>query len=478
MRTDFIINDFWRFEIAGASGIEVVVIDKPEYFKFLESNGFGKIYLDGEKMKPTYVRIKDNVARIVSRDTMITFSRLYIREREPESQKRNMIYSAFIESILSKPESAYSMLKVSHLQFMTDLRDTIYFYFRNVIIAVTKSGVSEINYLDAPGVIWEDQILDFNISVVTDEEYVFSAEFNQFLINISRADMHPIAGIRYQSILSVTGYLIHEYRDLSKMKAIILMDANLSATPEGGAGKGLFIQAIKQVRQTVVEDGKNFTFNTRFLFQQVRPSTKVLFFDDVTKRFDFERLFSTITDGIIVERKYRDRFVIPAEKSPRIVASTNYVIIGNGGSFERRKFEFEFSSHYNRSHSPVDEFGHIFFQEWLAEEWNKFYNLMFYACRYYLNNGLVSAPSINRDLKLLIHSTSPEFFDFSQEELRLDMEYNKKDLFQTFIRQYPDFNHMKQRTFTNWLKSFVEVRNLNMLERKSGENYFVRFIRE
>ena len=310
------------------------------------------------------------------------------------------------------------------------------------------------------------------------EEFIFSAEFNQFLINISKADQPSVTGIRYQSILSVIGYLIHEYRDLSKMKAIILMDANLSVTPEGGAGKGLFIQAIKQVRQTVVEDGKNFTFNTRFLFQQVRPSTRVLFFDDVTKRFDFERLFSTITDGIIVERKYRDRFVIPAEKSPRIVASTNYVIIGNGGSFERRKFEFEFSSHYNRSHSPVDEFGHIFFQEWSEEEWNKFYNLMFYACRRYLNTGLVAAPSINRDLKLLIHSTSPEFFDFTQEEIMLDIEYNKKDLFQTFIRQYPDFSQMKQRTFTAWLRSFAEVRNLKMAERKSGDNYFVRFVRE
>ncbi|MFZ2286792.1 MAG: hypothetical protein WAV93_07395 [Bacteroidales bacterium] len=478
MTLDFVINDFWRFEIVGNSNAEVVVIDKPEFFKFLERNGFGKIYLDGEKMKPTYVRIKDNIARVVSRDTIITFSRLYIREREPESYRRNMIYSAFIETILSKPESAYSMLKVSHVEFLSDLRDTIYFYFSNKIIAVTKSGVTEISYLDAPGVIWEDQILDFNILVTEDERYWFSSDFNQFLINISKAELQTVAGIRYQSILSATGYLIHEYRDLSKMKAVILMDANLSPTPEGGAGKGLFIQAIKQVRQTVVEDGKNFTFNTRFLFQQVRPSTRVLFFDDVTKRFDFERLFSTITDGIIVERKHRDRFVIPAEKSPRIVASTNYVIIGNGGSFERRKFEFEFSSHYNRSHSPVDEFGHIFFQEWSDEEWNKFYNLIFYACKQYLNTGLVTAPSINRDLKLLIQSTSPEFFDFSQEDISLDNEYNKKDLFQTFIRQYPDFSHMKQRTFTSWLRSFAEVRNIRINERKSGENYFVRFIRD
>ena len=286
--------------------------------------------------------------------------------------------------------------------------------------------MDEIDYADAPGVIWEDQILKFDIEVNTDIEYIKSAEFYQFFRNISKSDDPGIDWNRYESILSVTGYLIHEYRDLSKMKAIILMDGNLSVTPEGGAGKGLFIQAIKQVRQTVIEDGKNFTFNTRFLFQQVKPSTRVLFFDDVTKKFSFERLFSTITDGIIVERKYGHRFVIPAEKSPRIVASTNYVILGNGGSFERRKFEFEFSNHYNRSHSPYDEFKHNFFAEWSREEWNKFYNLMFYACGRYLRSGLVEAPSINGKVKQLMHSTSPEFFDFVQDGITLDTEYNKK----------------------------------------------------
>ena len=306
--------------------------------------------------------------------------------------------------------------------------------------------------------------------------YINFSEFNHFLRNISSAEVSEIAEERYNSIISIIGYLIHEYRDLSKMKAIILMDSNLSATPEGGAGKGLFIQAIKNVRNTVIEDGKNFTFNTRFLFQQVRPSTKVLFFDDVTKKFDFERLFSTITDGIIVEQKYRDRVVIPAEKSPRIVASTNFVILGNGGSFERRKLEFEFSGHYNLSHTPVDEFEHIFFHEWSSEEWNKFYNLFFYACMQYLKTGLVEAPSINRDLKLLIHATSEEFYDFAHECLALDVEYNKKDLHRNFMRQFPDFNVLKQRKFTSWLKWYAEAKHLKIVERKSGDDYFVKFI--
>ena len=117
--------------------------------------------MDGDSIRPTYVRVKDNVARIVSRDTMITFSRLYIRERVADSYIRNQVYDAFIGSVLSKPESAYSMLRVKEVNFMTDAQDTIYFCFRNKIIAVSRDVISEIDYVDAPGVMWEDQIIDF-----------------------------------------------------------------------------------------------------------------------------------------------------------------------------------------------------------------------------------------------------------------------------------------------------------------------------
>jgi hypothetical protein len=474
MSTEFISNDFWR--IRESNGRETITIDKSQYFKFLESNGFGKIYLDGEKLKPTFIIVRDNVVRIVSRDYIITFSRLYIMKMIQDEQLYNLVYEAYIDKIVSKPESVYSMLKVSRLEFIADLNNIIYFCFRNKIIAVSSEGLQEIDYKDSSGAVWEDLIIPFDINVNNVEEYFTSAEFNQFLVNISTANEKLIAQKRYDSLLTMTGYLIHEYRDLSKMKAIILMDSNLSSEPEGGAGKGLYMQGIKQVRQTVTEDGKNFTFKSQFAFQQVKPSTRVLFFDDVNKAFDFEKLFSSITEGITTEKKYKDRFFIPAEKSPRIVISTNYALLGVGGSFERRKYEFEFSNHYNRNHSPADEFKHIFFNEWTTEEWNKFYNLMFFACQKYLNSGLVEASSINGGLKRLIHSTSPEFYEFAQGGITVNTEYDKKELYQKFQGQYPDYSLLKQRTFTNWLKSFSEVKNLRQIERKSGDNYFITFI--
>ncbi len=94
----------------------------------------------------------------------------------------------------------------------------------------------------------------------------------------------------------------------------------------------------------------------------------------------------------------------------------------------------------------------------------------------YLETGLVEAPSINRDLKLLIHATSEEFYDFAHDNIALDVEYNKKELHRNFMRQFPDFNVLKQRKFTSWLKWYAEAKHLKIVERKSGDDYFVKFI--
>lgn len=475
MQDSFIVNDFWNFE-GSEGGQEIARINVPEFIKFLEVNGFGKIYLVGDKLKPTFIRIENNVCRIISRDTIITYGRSYVQYRVQDIQRLKKVFDAYIKSIVAKPESLYSMFSVKEIEFLTDKKASIYFYFKNEIVVVAADGLKQIQYANSPGIIWEDQIICHEIIVNLDEVYCTSSEFARFLLNISEAEDQKTHAERYRSIISITGYLIHEHRDLSKMKAVILMDSNLSATPEGGAGKGLFIQGITKVRNTVKEDGKNFEFKNKFMFQKVTPSTKIIFFDDVTRDFDFERLFSTITDGINVEYKHQRAFVIPAERSPRIVASTNYAILGHGGSFERRKIEFEFSDHYNRNHNPNIEFGHDFFTEWTEGEWNKFYNFLFYACNFYLKTGLIESPSINKELKLILHSTSSEFYEFAQEEIILNQEYKKKDLYEAFKQQYPDFINLKQRTFTSWLTSYAEIRGFRMMERKSGNNYYVIFV--
>jgi hypothetical protein len=80
---------------------------------------------------------------------------------------------------------------------------------------------------------------------------------------------------------------------------------------------------------------------------------QVLAFDDVRKNFNFESLFSIITEGLTIEYKGRDAIKLPVKDSPKVLISTNYTIKADGGSFKRRMFEVELSSYFGTHHTPL-----------------------------------------------------------------------------------------------------------------------------
>ena len=169
---------------------------------------------------------------------------------------------------------------------------------------------------------------------------------------------------RINSMYSTIGYMMHGYKNLSYCPAVILNDEVISDNPEGGTGKGLFMKGLSQMKKLVVIDGKSFNFERSFAYQLVSADTQLLCFDDVKKYFDFERLFSVVTEGLTLEKKNKDAIKIPFSKSPKIAITTNYAIRGKGSSFERRKWELELAQHYTKEFTPLVEFGKHFFGEW------------------------------------------------------------------------------------------------------------------
>lgn len=125
-------------------------------------------------------------------------------------------------------------------------------------------------------------------------------------------------------------------------------------------------------------------------------------------------------------------------------------------------------------HKPIDEFGHLFFDEWDQKEWNSFDNFMLRCLQLYLNEGLVTYEHKNLKLKKLIDSTSTEFADFV-EGLELGLDYQKKDLHLEFKEEYPDFEDQKQNTFTRWIKIYAGIEGLEVEEwRDETKQYHFR----
>lgn len=205
------------------------------------------------------------------------------------------------------------------------------------------------------------------------------------------------------------------------------------------------------------------------MFQSVKPDTAIIDFNDVKKGFPFENLFSIITDDMAVEEKNKAEVIVPFERSPKILITTNHAIKGIDASTLDREFVIEFSDYFNEKHKPVDEFGKKFFEPfWNIEEWTSFDNFMIESLRYFLSNGLVEYDRINLFDKILIESTSEDFVEFI-EDLEMDKKYDSKELFNEFLDVYPEQRtKLMQKTFTLWVKTFANIKGYKYIPKKSG----------
>tara|TARA_R110000737_G_scaffold109677_1_gene142648 strand:- start:146 stop:1033 length:888 start_codon:yes stop_codon:yes gene_type:complete len=267
---------------------------------------------------------------------------------------------------------------------------------------------------------------------------------------------------------STIGFMMHAYKNLSYCPAVILNDEVISDNPEGGTGKGLFINALSQMKKLVVIDGKAFNFDKAFPYQTVGADTQILCFDDVKKHFDFERLFSVVTEGLTLEKKNKDAIKVPFKKSPKVAITTNYAIKGRGNSFERRKWELEFKQFYTKDFTPLVEFGRILFAEWNQDEWCAFDNYMVENLMFYLTNGLIKADFKNLNVRKLGADTSHEFIEWCgligpetpNELIKFNEKVYKNELYIEFIQDNPDFAPKAKRTisrteFYRWLNSYA-----------------------
>jgi hypothetical protein len=324
-----------------------------------------------------------------------------------------------------------SMLESSKVEFQQDTKDTCYLYYQNCIVKVTADSVEKINYKDVDNYVWKNQVIQ--------REYEFTdhkdSEFRQFLYCVSGHDMK-----KYKSIQSVVGYLLHGYKNKANNRAIILNDAVISDNPDGGSGKGLFCTAISHMKKLDALDGKDVDFTRQFKNQTVRMDCQVLAFEDVKPNFNFENLFSVITEGITIEYKNQPAVRLPVEKSPKIIITTNYTIGGMGGSHERRKFEVEFSDFFKDGHTPYDYFGRMLFDEWDRIEWCKYDNHLIKSLQVYLKDGLIKCDFDNIDVKKFMRNVGMQFYEWTKNHdfMGYNQQVKKSVIWGYFFESYPD----------------------------------------
>ena len=440
---DLAIPKFWTVSERGA-----VSLLHYEFKEFLEDNGYYKYSPEGTKSY-VFVKVKNNLIDDTSEEEIKDFVLGYVRDNAEIN-----IYNFFAEKTKYFKEEFLNLLDPVDVYFVSDTKDTAYLYYRNCAVCVKRDSIETMDYMDLGGYVWKKQVIqrDFKVQPVADCDY------KQFVFNVSGGD-----DARARTLESTIGYMLHGYKNLGYCPAVIVNDEVITQNPEGGTGKGIFVSAIGKMKNLVILDGKAFSFEKSFPYQLLSTDTQVLTFDDVRKKFDFERLFSIVTEGITVEKKNRDAIKIPFENAPKVIITTNYAIKGKGNSFERRKWEVEFSAYYSKEFTPEHEFGRLLFSDWDEEEWLLFDNYMISCLQVYLNEGFIKSKFTNLEIRRLIAETVEEFVEWAtdqqnEEFFKINERIYGQDLHNAFVSDNSDFQKLSNRVFYRWIDAYINYK--------------------
>lgn len=447
---------FWNFDDK-----EKYKIIQSKLTDFLVESGFGKAKDSGGNL--ILLKEKGNVVTEVDDTVIIDFVKNYLRKIEQEEVLE--VFSKGVSSYINTTK--LKLLETIELLNDRDEKKTSRFFFKNICCQVGDNKIKGVPYEDLDKKVWDKRMLEHEFNAFIVEP---NSQFERFCYNLSGKDDK-----RFLSLKTIIGYLLHRYQDPSNAKAVILVDENISfdGTANGGTGKTLLLKGIEMCREVIVMDGKHNKKNSWFKNQRIEHTTDVVFYDDVTKEFSLEQLYSMITTGIVVEKKYKGEIYIKPKDAPKICISSNYIVNGTGGNTDvRRRCDFEVSSHYGGDNTPVDEFNGRFFDDWDKVEWSSFYHFMMSCVNLYFKHSLIIPKPINLKRNGLINSTSLEFVSFMETGVIVSEKWeSKKATLELFVEEYPHHKNLSSHQFTKWMKSYAKDHNLEYEDRKSGSKY-------
>lgn len=448
-KQDLKLDEFWFY-----TEKEQIKLASFRFLQYLEFNNIFKFYPDKESGTILFVKNDKNFISVFEETKIKDFVLTDLRSRSHidafELMANNTSY--FNPNFLS-------MVSSIDVKFNRDTANESYVYYQNAVVKTTKDSIKVLDYSEVNDLIWKNQVIKRDISIKGESEGVFKT----FIWKVSGENPD-----RYYTLKSVIGYLMHSYQNEAKPKAIIFNDEMLSDDiPNGGSGKGLIHKAIAHIKNVVIEDGKKFDAKSQFAYQKVNKDTQIFLMDDVGKNFNFESLFSIITEGMTVEKKGQDAYQIPFKESPKISITTNYTINGSGASHERRVFEVEIANYFNEKHTPEMEFGHLFFSDWNEDEWARFDNFMIRCVQFFLKNGLVQSDKVNLKLKKFKNEVGVEMIEFMESQNFNGTPKNRKEFRDEFNRQYPNVSKFNTpQKFNRKVKDYCEFHNIPLDEKK------------
>jgi hypothetical protein len=393
-------------------------INKTKFIDFLhEVGGFSLYFYDLNSTIYRIVRVKDGLVEESSTEQMKKFLLTYI-DGLPDTFDGGITPADLKELVIKQYNTLFNegfleFLPAVKLDFLKDEANKAFFPFINGVVIIDKDKVVLDTYKSIDKVIWKNQVINFHISV--DQSFAPDAcEYYRFIEKICGDDIDRIA-----YCITLIGYMLHRFKDPAKPYAMVLAEETDNDKEGGGTGKGIFVKALSYLLRTVKIDGKNFKIDKNFSLQRVGLDTQLIVIEDCDKNIDFEKYNSQITEGSTVEKKNKDELFIDYKDSPKFAFTTNYSLNIRGNHGKRRSKVFEFASFFGPGNTPLSYFKHLLFEDWDRDEWNRFYNLMFFSVSTYLDNGIKeTAASEKMKRKQIKLGFGEEFLEFFEEYIQ------------------------------------------------------------
>jgi hypothetical protein len=455
------------------TGQEEIAIDQLGLTEFLNEKGYWLMPVNDEQSYQ-FINIQEKIVNTTNELVMKKQALAFLDSDELRPVKRKLLSG-------SKQYFSRSTLEnlpfIKGLEFQRDTKEEAYLYYENSYVKITGDAVTIHKYNELQAHIWKTQNIKRELKYQGPDN---TGDFSRFIACIAtgyKPEKVPesdteLASKKYLSVCSAIGYMLHGFKNPTESKAVVAVDAQVSFNKEanGRTGKSLINKAIQKMINVVTVDARNFNFDKPHNFANINFDTRVINFNDTSPKFDFERLFGILTEGIYINPKNRDEFFIPHEDSPKIYISTNFTLKGDGDSHRGRQFVFEVAPYFSSTYEPVMEFGKIFFTEWEEKDWQEFDSFMINCLKLYLSEGLISFPLSNYELRKLMDRVPEEALEYF-DSLEIDTRYEKKEMFDAFRAQQVDFVAMKMNTFSSWLKAWVTYKKYIINPHKVKSNY-------
>ncbi|MDC1022972.1 hypothetical protein OAR00_00290 [Alphaproteobacteria bacterium] len=457
---------FWRIKTANR-----LELNARSVVQFLDSNGFGLFQtMEGRNNKGELFRNDNGILGIHSPNSVREFligivedaknelnNGITQDEREECSDKLVKLNPSTLQNwcALLRKYSESGLEGTTKIKLYRDDEENCYIPFSNGVVHITANDVSLLgtDALKDKGCVWERNILQHDISIVDVKNSPFK-DFVHYALKSGVNPVHPDDGDndynegvddRFNSqkdaFETAFGYLIHSYQPPDESKVIVFIDVDSSPDrTEGGNGKSVSMSMIEHYRKTSFVDGKSFrkqlNDSARFNFSNVEVDTGFVFINDLNPDFDLTQLFSIITDDMTIEGKGTNKFVIPRDKKPKMGITTNYVITGVGGSYERRQHIVEFGNFWNKCNSlkikPQQIIGKLLGNGFNENDWVDFYNYGFYCIQRYLKDGLIKSEVADYQRKTLVASIegvngTGEIVDWIEDYIATDGKKYEED---------------------------------------------------